>query len=403
MSDDDILRGTIMVVDDTPLNLQVLGKMLGTQSHRVLAFPSGALALAAIQRTVPDLVLLDVMMPEMDGFEVCRRLKGIPKVRGVPVIFVSARADLEGKLQGLAAGGVDYITKPFSVDEVLARVQTHLKLAQLRAKLADRNEELAKSLERQRELETSRQQLIQMVVHDLKNPLAGILGNAHFLLENLDAWSGGEDMAEATTDLVCGAEKMERLTMNILDVMRFDKVGISPRLGWVDLHGLLQRSVEFHQQQAGIAGQTIQLEVQPGLAPALVDRDLFARLVDNLIDNASKYSRAGTSISIRLWRDDGVKLVVSDQGQGVPESELERIFESYYHIRETGENVRRSHGLGLAFCKLAAQAHGGSIRAENLQTGGTAFYVNLPAPEVSAVRPSAVQTRTRTSANRSSR
>ena len=159
----------VIVVDDTPANLQLLTGMLKERGYKVRPVPSGKLALQAAKNDPPDLILLDIMMPEMDGYEVCERLKADEKLREIPVIFISALNETMDKVRAFGVGGVDYVTKPFQFEEVDARVRTHLELQRQRRKLKENYEQL-------RRLEELRDNLVHMIVHDLRNPLTGISG-----------------------------------------------------------------------------------------------------------------------------------------------------------------------------------------------------------------------------------
>lgn len=198
-------KGDILIVDDTPENIRVLGTMLKQDGYRVRAVTSGALALDAVRTEAPDLILLDVSMPQMDGYEVCRRLQGDEALRAIPVLFLSALSETHDKVEAFAAGGVDYVTKPFRVEEIVARIETHLALQRLQRELRRNHEELQRSFSKLEELERIRQALVQMIVHDLKNPLAAIKVNAS-IIRGAGELKG--DLAVAIED-ICGAMAVE--------------------------------------------------------------------------------------------------------------------------------------------------------------------------------------------------
>ena len=185
---------TIMIVDDTPANLDILREMLQAVGYRVLAFPRGAMALTAAVKATPDLILLDIMMPEMDGYEVCERLKADAALREIPVIFISALDETKDKVRAFVAGGVDYITKPFQVEEVHARVQTHLRIRSLQRQLRAHNEnleklvaertlELTKAYERLQALDTLKDDFLTMFSHEIRTPTSGVLGIGEMIID----------------------------------------------------------------------------------------------------------------------------------------------------------------------------------------------------------------------------
>ncbi|HPX97786.1 MAG TPA: response regulator [Thermotogota bacterium] len=190
----DTEKASVMIVDDTPANLELLAEMLHAQGYRVLQFPNGMTALHASVRVKPDLILLDIMMPEMDGFEVNRRLKVDEKLRDIPVIFISALDDTTNIVQALSQGGVDYITKPFNEEEVLARVRTHLKIVFLQRQLKSQNEnleelvakrtrQLIRAHERLKELDMLKDDFLLMISHEIRTPANGLLGVGELLIE----------------------------------------------------------------------------------------------------------------------------------------------------------------------------------------------------------------------------
>jgi DNA-binding response OmpR family regulator len=187
-------RASIMIVDDTPANLELLAEMLHMRGYHVLQFPNGSTALNAVNRIMPDLILLDIMMPEMDGFEVCRRVKADEKLREIPIIFISALDDTANIVDALSQGGVDYVTKPFREEEVLARVRTHLKIVTLRRQLRTHNEtleelvakrtrQLIRAHERLKELDTLKDDFLLMISHEIRTPANGLLGVGELLIE----------------------------------------------------------------------------------------------------------------------------------------------------------------------------------------------------------------------------
>lgn len=372
-------RGDILVVDDTPENLALLAAMLKGRAYHVRAVPSGALALRAAQAEAPDLVLLDISMPELDGYEVCRRLKADPALREIPVIFLSALSETFDKVKAFQAGGVDYVTKPFKVEEMAARIETHLSLRRLRLDLEQRNQELGRSYGRLEELEQVRQALVQMVVHDLKSPLACIQLSADLLRQ--DAGLAGEHL-QSLEDVRSMSRVMNRMVLDVLDVARTDQAGLRASPAPLDVRGLLADLSHEVRGLAGRGGKTLAVEVDEGL-PALVsaDRDLVRRLLLNLLDNSIKYAPRDSQVRLaaRPAGPAGWRLEVRDTGRGIPEAHRQWIFEPYARLdRDLDQSAGVSRGLGLAFCRMAAEAHGGRIWVEENRPQGSAFLVELP-------------------------
>jgi two-component system, sensor histidine kinase and response regulator len=371
-------RGEILVVDDTPANLTLLATVLKAKGYRVRAVPSGPLALEAAEFEVPELVLLDIMMPKMDGFEVCRRLKESERFRDVPVIFLSALSETLDKVRAFASGGVDYVTKPFQIEELEARVGTHVALRRLQLQLQERNRELQESQARLEALERTRRKLTQMIVHDLKSPITAALYNASFIH---DEAALQEDLGVAIVDVVGSLKILDRMTVDMLDVASSGDVALVPRLGPLSLPELLEQISAGVRGAARGTGKSLVLDVASGLPGVVADGELLRRVVENILDNAFKYAPRDSEIRIEAAAAEGGDYVirVRDQGAGVPAEERDRIFDAYSRLeRDAGMHARSSRGVGLAFCRLAIQAHGGRIWVEANDPKGTVFVLRLP-------------------------
>jgi two-component system, sensor histidine kinase and response regulator len=369
----------LLIVDDAPANLQLLFGMLKERGYRVRPVPSGRLALQAARAQPPDLVLLDVNMPEMSGYEVCRLLKEDPALRAIPVIFVSALSEPFDKLHAFAAGGVDYVTKPFHLDEVRVRIETHLALYQMAGRLEAQNRELARANERLRTLEEARQVLANAIVHDLKSPLAALIGNAQYLLHR-DEVKG--EPREVLGEMLASSNGVHRIVLNLLDVARMEEAALEPQRRLVPLGEMVEQARLTAQLTTRMSGHTLVVEVDAD-REVYVDPDLVTRVMENLLDNSLKYAPRSMPIRLVARGDEGrgCTLRVEDHGRGVPVEQRERIFERYVRLdRDAQTQARTSRGLGLAFCRLAVEAHGGRIWVEDNVPEGAAFCAILPAP-----------------------
>ncbi len=368
----------IMIIDDTPENLDVLESMLSSKGYKIHTFPRGELALKAAERVAPDLILLDVSMPGMDGFEVCRRLQAHDRLRHIPVVFISAFGDVGKKVEGFQLGGVDYVTKPFHIEEVTARVEVQLKLRRFQQRIEAQNRQLQQSIERQRELEKLKEHLVQMLVHDLKNPLASVIGNSQYALGRIGERT---DAGEAMRDVLSSARGMHRMVLNILDVLHLNEARLAPHRTLVRVDQLIAAALASLKTQLELMGRKVIVAVPPDMEPFPLDADLVQRLIENLVENASKYTSAGAAIEVeaRLGPDSMLLIEVADQGPGIPEEARERVFEVYARLdRDADIHARASRGLGLAFCRLAAEAHGGRIFVRSNDPKGARFCVEIP-------------------------
>ncbi|MBI2944470.1 MAG: hybrid sensor histidine kinase/response regulator [Candidatus Wallbacteria bacterium] len=368
----------VMIVDDTPANLKLLEGMLIERGYSVRAFPSGQLAVQAAQREPPDLILLDVMMPGIDGFTTCRQLKADPLTREIPVIFLSSLSETTDKLKAFTAGGVDYITKPFQTEEVAARVSTHLALLGARRELDQRNRQLEASLSRQAELEKMRDDLVHMMVHDMRSPLMGIQGNLSFLSEDLQG-NPEPEVRQAVDAATGAATRLVDMVSAMLDVSRLESQQMPVSLREADLAVVVKQAIDG----LGALTRKCALEVRSpasGLA-ASCDPDLTARVVANLLGNALKFTPSGGAITVELAESGAcARVSVIDTGPGIPPEWHRRIFEKFGQVSGEDRKVKHSTGLGLAFCKLAVEAQSGTIGLTSTDSRGSTFWFELPRP-----------------------
>ena len=366
----------ILIVDDTPANLHVLTSMLSSAGYRPRPTPSGAMALRAAESELPDLVLLDIRMPGMDGYEVCRRLKSDARLREVPVIFLSALADSADKLEAFRAGGVDYITKPFQVEEVQARVETHLRIGALQRALEGSNRDLAEANDGLRVLEALRDDFVHMLVHDMRTPLT-VVGGCLDLLETTEPGLSAEAKA-VLHDAKGSVIALIGMVSSVLDVSRM-QAGKLPLTREPCAPGDLVRQV-FRQLGLLAGRRKLTVAVAEPAPVVSADRDLVVRVLQNLIGNAIKFTHRDKG-EIAVAVDGGpssVRVAVKDNGIGIPAEQLEKVFEKFVQVDGSAEKRKSSSGLGLTFCKLAVEMHGGRIGVESTLQVGSTFWFELP-------------------------
>ena len=349
---------TVLIVDDTPANLSVLLQCLGDAGHHVLIAEDGEEALELMARRTPDLVLLDVMMPGIDGFETCRQLKQNPATADVPVIFMTALADTPEKLTGFAAGAVDYITKPIQHDEALARVATHLSLRRLQRQLAD---ELA-----------LKQRFMRIASHDLRNPLC----LAKFATAIARRKKNDPQIVAAQLDEIdATVDHMEGVINTFLEL----KTTTGDQA--VDVSTVIEAVIRQHQAAAESKQQSLSLE-EPAAARLRVSgaSTTVYQIAANFVSNALKFAPPGGEIIVRLTptTDDCIRCTVRDNGPGVPASERAQLFIENARLSPKPTGDESSHGYGLSIVKQLAHALGGDVGAEFPETGGSLFWVDLP-------------------------
>jgi len=355
----------VLVVDDTPANLQLLDEMLSSAGYQTRLVTSGYQALTVARRLIPDIVLLDIMMPGMDGFTVCRQFKSDPQLAGIPILFLSAVTTMSEKVRAFDEGGVDYITKPFNMAEVEARVKTHILLQRQKQELAVRNQQLV-------ELELMRDSLVHMLVHDMRSPLFLIELGLHTLREVVSPTPA--KYPGALEQISNQVKVLDSMSRKMLDLSRLESGQMPVDIRDNDMNEVARRIVESVSTSSG----SVEFKPLPAeSALARFDADLTHRVLMNLVENAIKWG--GTLLKIRLTLElmgDDVRVVVTDQGPGIPAEFHATIFEKF---RQVGPGKSRlGIGLGLAFCKLAVEAQGGKIGVESTPGQGASFWFTLP-------------------------
>jgi signal transduction histidine kinase len=380
-------RETVLVIDDNLQNREVAEGHLVSAGYDAVLADGGEAGLARFQDSRPGLVLLDVVMPRMDGFETCRRLRALPGGPDVPILFLTALGDLGTHKAALDSGADDFLTKPINRTELLIRLRSLLRIRRLSDELR-RNYEVIRS-QRDELLTVQRQrlELATLIVHDLKNPLSSILSNAEYL--NSIAGIPDSDR-ESLADVLRASRSMFRMVMNLLDVSRSEDGALVPRCAEFDVAALLAEVSSETVRRLEEKGQTLSVSVEPAVGAIVADRDLVRRVIENLLDNSHKYSPRNGRISIdvtavALDADDGqppvpaIDLRVRDEGAGIPADYRTRVFEKYVRVEDRGViEPRNSQGLGLVFCRTAVEAHGGRIWVEDNGVKGSCFCLRLP-------------------------
>lgn len=361
----------VMIVDDEPENLNVLNAMVRQEGWDVRAFPRADLALAAAREEPPALALLDIRMPGMDGYELCRRFKADDRLRQVPVIFISALSAMEDVAAGFGCGGVDYIAKPFREQEVLARARVHLELRRAYDELAGQHERLKR-------LEQHRDTLVHMLVHDLRSPLQNLLLRLEMIMA-----AGRRALDDATLDSLEAAIQCTRLlgrmASTAIDLSRMETgegLILNPRpVGVRELF-----TAACAQSLVPGSKRPVTERIAAECPRLLCDAEVSARILANLLANAFKYSPRDGLVEVSAEPvADGVRIRVSDQGAPIPADQRQRIFRKFGTLDQPEDKAMPSTGLGLAFCKLAVEAQGGAIGVESEQGKGNAFWFTLPA------------------------
>lgn len=364
----------ILIVDDVAANLNVLSAMLTPQGYTVRPAISGELALKAAQKSPPDLILLDIRMKDMNGYQVCEALKADERLRDIPVIFISALNDIEDKLKAFQVGGVDYINKPFYIEEVIARVQTHLILLNQRREIARLREQDRQYYE---ELGKMKDQFVTVASHDLKSPLALVRGYTE-LLGDFDFVRNDPEAKSYVEWILRGIVNMQRLITNLLDLARIE-TGHDLRLGPVPLAKFLSDCLANCTLKANEKHITLSFTPPPADLIQVVDETKMAQVLDNLLSNALKYTPENGHVELSAdIIEDQLVIRITDNGMGIPAAALPHLFERFYRVQYKDYMNNEGTGLGLSIVKAIVEQHGGKIWVESEEGSGSIFSITLP-------------------------
>lgn len=411
-------KNTILVVDDQPQNIRLIGTLL-REHYNLLIADNGPKAIETALGKMPDLILLDIMMPEMSGFEVCEALKNDKRTREIPIIFLTAKTETEDILKAFEIGGVDYVTKPFNALEVMARIKTHLELKnskdtikQQYSELIKKNEQLTKAysdLEHQaqnlnklylqliqnetflrksneelQKLNEMKDKFFSIVSHDLRSPFAGILTMTDILNHHIDEFSKDE-LVDMLRSLNKTAQQTYKFIEDLLEWSRSQMGRIQMNIEKEDLASIIAGTLLTLNQQAELKNITIENNVPFGTY-AFFDNNMMATIVRNLISNAIKFTHKGGKVSLNseqttIQGKPFVRLSVSDTGVGMNEDKISQLF-SLEKVQSTpGTEKEKGTGLGIVICRDFIEKMGGKISVESKLNEGTTFYVDIPAED----------------------
>ncbi len=347
----------ILIVDDVETNLQLLGNILQEQNYDVSFASNGQDALSILETELPDLILLDVMMPEMDGFEVCERVKSNQQTKDIPVIFLTAKAETEEILKGFELGAVDYVTKPFNSSELLARVHTHLSLKRAKEELW--------------ELNLTKSKFFAVITNDIKDSLVGVKGFSQFLLEDLKT-NNTEDSIKLAQTLHSDSRKLYTFLENLMEWANIQTGKIVYNPDNYLLSPIIERNLSYFDDTI----EEKELDVENNISLETIvfaDKVMLNVIINKLVSNAVKYSKNKSKVLIDSIEDDEtVQISVTDKGVGIEQEKVERVFDlDNPYPKTVGTANEGGTGLGLLICNELVKRLGGKIWIESKKNQGT--------------------------------
>jgi len=367
---DFIPDGQILIVDDTPANIDVLDQILEEEGYKISVAATGEAALKLAPKIIPDLILLDIMMPGIDGFETCQQLKADPTTRDIPILFLTAKNEGADIARGFSLGAVDYITKPFLEEEVCARIRFHLQRRQLLRQLKESNHKLT-------EVNELKNKFLGMASHDLRSPITSIRGYARILLDQ------SKDLPEdARLEFLDAIHEISGHMLNLLsDLLNISMIE-SGKLELRIVSGSLKTVVEERTRIFKFIAEKKNISIHSELdsiSDFCFDANRIGQVVDNLLSNAIKFSPAGKEIRIFLKQNqDQAVFSVQDKGPGISQEDQEKLFQHFQKLEPRPTGDEPSHGLGLAIAKKMIEAHRGILNVESAPGKGATFSFEIP-------------------------
>lgn len=352
----------ILVVDDQPTNIKVIASILGHKYSLSFA-NNGMNALKILEKSDPDLILLDIMMPEMDGFEVCKRIKENPKTKEIPVIFLTAKSDIDDIIKGFNMGAVDYITKPFNPVEMEVRVKNHLNLYHSKKEIEQINKEKDK--------------FFSIIAHDLRSPFNAIVGFSQLLMDQVKS-QNLEGIEEYAGIILRSSELVLGLQSNLLEWAQSQTGRIEFNPIYFEIDKLINDVAFLFDDIASKKSITLNLELIQNES-IYADKAMIGTVLRNLISNSIKYTKPGGAITVSAISVEGsMNISVSDSGIGIPQTAIDNLFRIDKNQSTPGTQDELGTGLGLILCKEFVEIHGGVIGVESEVSKGSTFTFTLP-------------------------
>lgn len=379
-------KPVILIVDDVPNNLKILSRMLEKEGYVVILASNGPDALDITKSVLPDLILLDIMMPEMDGFEVCTILKENSLTKEIPIVFLTVRDEVNDIIRGFQSGSVDYIKKPFNLLELIARINIQIELKKSRdanqkyiKQLQETNEELNRTKNVLNELNANKDKFFTIIAHELRNPFQALLGLSEVLANNYQTFDTN-DAREIAFDIKKSAENLYRLLENLLEWSRIQMGRVTILPEYENLKFIINNVIGLLSASAGLKGITITNHLEHDIN-VYADPNMINTVFRNLISNAIKYTPNNSSIDV-FAEDKGefAEVKISDNGEGIAPEKLSELFSiaKTYIDEYTDDKQKKGTGIGLILSKELIIKNGGEISVESTPGNGCTFTFTLP-------------------------
>ncbi|MCB0282070.1 MAG: response regulator [Calditrichae bacterium] len=364
-------RPRILIVEDKQDNVDLISYFLKPQNYEIFIAMDGEAGLEMVTKHNPDIILLDIMLPKMNGFEVCERIKKNPATRFIPVIMITALKDLKDKIHSLEVGADDFITKPFENVELLTRVKSLLRIKRYHDELEQKNKALLR-------MDQFKDDLAHLIVHDMKNPIFVIQGNLQMMGMGMNEPTAGllkkyVDRIERST------QHLLRMVLNLIDISKIESGKMKLNKEMIKVNETIERCVQKIWDYPENKEKKISMNLSDDVTILSLDNSVFERVLDNIITfSSANINSSGEVKIITSFEKEEVTIEIIDDGIQIPDKYQHAVFEKYSQVEIKNEGYRLGRGLGFTYSKLAIEAHEGSIYLDNSNVLGNKFVINLP-------------------------
>jgi DNA-binding response OmpR family regulator len=368
----------ILIIEDSQENLDLLLYFLKPQGYQIYTATDGESGLELARQENPHIILLDIMLPKLDGFGVCEQLKADQRTKFIPVIMITALKDLKDKIHSLEVGADDFISKPFDNVELLARVKSLLRLKEYHDELQEKNLQLAKKNETLLHMDKFKEDLTNLIVHDMKNPLFVIQGNLQMMEMTIGSLSV-ENIKKYSNRIERGVQQLLRMVVNLLDISRIKDGTLTLKRDIANINKMITNIVQRVREYPENANKMIQLNLDPGMGEMIVDQSVMERVIENLVSFATNNVGDGGQVVLNTEMIDsvGIRFTVHDNGTQIPKKYQDKIFDEFSQVELKNKGYRVERALGLTFCKMAIDAHEGKMWLDLDNPIGNRFIVEI--------------------------
>ncbi len=372
-------RAKVLVVDDSQESVDLLEYFLKPAGYEILKANDGAKALEIVEENPPDIILLDIMLPKINGYEVCEKLKKRQTTFHIPIIMITVLKELKDKIKALEAGADDFLTKPFDSVELLTRVKSLLRIKSYHDEIIRRNQELEKQKETLLREDLLKKELTNLIIHDMKNPLFVIQGNLQMMEMNKEM-ATDESKDVYTQRIARSSRSLLRMILNLLDISRLEQKKMEIEPVHTDLNSLVSDIMESFKDIPEHQSKSVHMKLREELSRVYMDKSIFERVLENCFNYVFQNTPEFMSINVETSKAENqkIRLCISHDGKPIPENFKEKIFLKNAQPELKKAGYKPARGLGLIFCRLAMEAQYGSINLDKNMSDRNLFVLEIP-------------------------